>query len=195
MQILADTGCYADFTLPAPSSAQIPKINTLYECGLPLYQRAPHRRGIGLQSGRAPGIFPLIVQGPLLMDLWRRKNGWPIPAIENGELSGSNPPTLHRMNLWRNAAITVQGRPDWVFIKLHCHGMATRDEAAMLGTSMQQFLHDLVEGSGNGAEYRLHFVTMREMTNIILAACDGREGNPGENRDYRFQQIHAAVRS
>jgi len=26
------------------------------------------------------------------------------------------------------------------------------------------------------------------MVNIILAACDGREGNPGEYRDYRFKR-------
>jgi hypothetical protein len=40
MQILADTGCYADFTLPAPSSAQISKINAIYECALSLNQCA-----------------------------------------------------------------------------------------------------------------------------------------------------------
>ena len=27
------------------------------------------------------------------------------------------------------------------------------------------------------------------MANIILAACDGREGNPGDYRDYRFKRI------
>jgi hypothetical protein len=26
------------------------------------------------------------------------------------------------------------------------------------------------------------------MVNIILAACDGREGNPGEFRDYQFKR-------
>src|SRR5260370_41758858 len=81
MQILADTGCYADFTLPAPSSAQISKINALYECALPLNQRAPHRRGKDLQCGQPPRSFPLIVQGPLLLDFGRRKRGWLIPSI------------------------------------------------------------------------------------------------------------------
>ena len=60
MQILAETGCYGDFTLPAPSSAQVRKINAIYECSLPLNRRAPHRRGRDLQSGRPPKIFPLI---------------------------------------------------------------------------------------------------------------------------------------
>jgi hypothetical protein len=194
MQILADTGCYADFTLPAPSSAQISKINSLYECALPLNRRAPHRRGFDLQCGRAPSTFPLIIQGPLMIDFGRRKRGWPFPRIENGELSGSNPPTLCRLRLWQEAAVTVQGRSYWLFIKLHCHGMTSRDEPAMIGASIQQFLRELVEGPGNGSEYRLHFVTMREMVNIALAACDGRGGNPGEYRDYRLRLIEVPVR-
>jgi len=195
MQILADTGCYADFTLPAAPSPQVNKINSLYECALPRNQRAPHRRGFDLEVGRPPKIFPLIIQGPLMINFGRRKRGWPFPGIENGELSGANPPTLRRLRLWKEAAITVQGRPDWLFIKLHCHGMIARDEPAMFGASIQDFLRKLVEGSGNGTEYRLHFVTMREMVNIALAACDGRERNPGECRDYRFRRVEAAVRN
>jgi hypothetical protein len=194
MQILADTGCYADFTLPAPSSAQISKINSIYECALPLNQRAPHRRGFDLECGRQPGTFPLVVQGPLMIDFTRRQRGWPFPGIESGELSGVNPPTLRRLQLWRDAAITVQGRPDWLFIKLYCHGMEPRAESAMIGSSIQDFLRELVEGPGSGTEYRLHFVTMREMVNIALAACDGREGNPGECRDYRFRPVETPVR-
>lgn len=193
MQILADTGCYADFTLPAPTQAQIPKINALYECGLPLHQRAPHRWGSDLQSGRAPTTFPLIVQGPLMINFGRRKQGWPYPAIENGELSEVNLPSMRRLQLWRQAAIRVQGRPDWFFIKLYCHGLVSRDEPAMFGASIQNFLRELIEGPGNRTEYRVHFVTMRQMANIILAACDGCEGNPGEYRDYRFRLTEAAV--
>jgi hypothetical protein len=193
MRILADTGCYADFTLPARTSAQISKINALYECALPLDRRAPHRRGLDLRCGHEPATFPLIIQGPLMVDFARRKRGWPSPCIESGEFSGVNPLTMRRLKLWQEVAITVQGRPDWLFIKLHCHGMETRDEAAMLGTSIQDFLRELVEGPGNRTEYRLHFVTMREMVNIVLAVCDERQGNPGEFRDYRFRLIHAPV--
>ena len=194
MQILADTGCYADFTLPAPSSAQIAKVNAIYECSLPLKQRAPHRQGWNLERGNAPSIFPLIIQGPLLIDFGWHRRGRLFPGIENSELSGRNPPTMRRLQLWQKAAITVQGRPDWLFIKLHCHGMEGLEESAMLGPAIRYFLRELVEGPGNGTEYRLHFVTMREMVNIALAACDERDGNPGEYRDYRFRRVEAGVR-
>jgi hypothetical protein len=189
MQILSDTGCYADFTLPAPSSAQIGKINALYECAMPLHQRAPHRRGFDLAKGHSPGSFPLIIQGPLMIDFRRRRKGRPSPGIEHGELSGINPPSMRRLQLWQDAAITVHGRPDWLFIKLHCHGLASGDEYALLGLSVQRFLEDLIEDSGNGSKYRVHFVTMREMVNIALAACEGRDANPGDWRDYRFRLI------
>ena len=63
----------------------------------------------------------------------------------------------------------------------------------MLGPSIKNFLQELAEGTENRTEYRVHFVTMREMVNIILAACDSREGNPGEYRDYRFRLIHTPV--
>jgi hypothetical protein len=192
MQILAETGCYADFTLPsAPNASQIAKINSLYECSLPMDRRAPHRRGRDLECGQAPHTFPLIVQGPLMVDFSRRKRGWPFPSIENSALTGLNPPTIERLKLWRAAAITVKGRPSWVFVKLHCHGMDPHDESVMVGSSAQNFLRDLSE-QVRARKFQVHFVTAREMVNIILAACDGREGNPGEFRDYRFNLLRSS---
>jgi hypothetical protein len=51
---------------------------------------------------------------------------------------------------------------------------------------MQRFMADLVEGAPDRREI-IHFATAREMVNIIWAACDGREGNPGEYRNYRLK--------
>lgn len=190
MQVLAETGCYADLTLPsAPNRSQVAKINALYECGLPLHVRAPHRRGRNLRRGDPPRCFPLIIQGPLMLDFDRRLGGWPIPRIENGALTTAYPPTMRRLRRWQAAAITVRGGPDWLFVKLHCHGMDPRDEDAMLGPPLQRFLEEATTAGRTGSDYRLHFVTAREMVNIALAACDGREGNPGEYRNYRFRCI------
>ena len=190
MQVLAETGCYADLTLPsAPSPAQVTKINSLYECVLPLDERAPHRRGRNLRVGQAPSVFPLMIQGPLCLDFAERASVLSAPRIECSALTTANPPTLERLKLWRQTAITVEGQPDWVFIKLYCHGMNPTDKEAMLGNQIQRFLQELVEDARASGEYVLHFVTAREMTNIILAACDGRNNNPGEYRDYRLQLI------
>jgi hypothetical protein len=187
MEILAETGCYADLTLPsAPDRSQVAKINALYECALPLNRRAPHRRGRNLVCGRPPEVLPLIIQGPLMLNFAQQNGRWRIPRIENGELTTVNPPTMDRLRLWRKAAIAIRGRPGWLFIKLHCHGMDTRDEAAMLGMPMRRFLQDLVANAKDG-RYRVHFVTAREMVNMILAACDERDQDPGDYRDYRFQ--------
>jgi hypothetical protein len=96
--------------------------------------------------------------------------------------------SLHRLALWKQARIHVAGRPDWLFIKLHCHSMDPTQKDAVAGNSFRKFLEQLVGGAEQRKE-TLHFVTAREMANILLAACDGREGNPGEHRDYRFKRF------
>ena len=187
MEILAATGCYADFTMPTSAfhPAQIVKINSLYECSLPLHARAPHRKGRDLRVGHVPQTLPLIVQGPLMLDFDKNaRNG--IARIENAALTGANPPGLRRLRLWKKAAISVQGRPDWLFIKLHCHSMDPTQRDAVMGAVMQRFLAELVGGAPERKEI-LHFVTAREMANILWAACEGREGNPGDYRDYRLK--------
>ena len=189
MKVLAETGCYADFTLPtgAYHPAQTAKINSLYECGLPLTEAAPHREGNDLAAGRVPGIFPLIVQGPLLVDLARSRRAFR-PVFERGDITKPNPMNLDRLTLWKKARIHVAGRPDWLFIKLHCHSMDPTQKDAVIGDQFRKFLEQLVGGAEERKE-TLHFVTAREMANIILAACDGKEGDPREYRDYRFKLL------
>jgi hypothetical protein len=67
--------------------------------------------------------------------------------------------------------------------------MDPRAEAATFGTSMQRFLQELLDNGRAGAVYKVHFVTAREMVNIALAACDGRDGDPGTFRDYRLKLV------
>jgi len=190
MQILADTGCFADFTLPsAPNPAQVRKINALYECGLPLTGPAPHRTGQDLRRGGVVNKWPIIVQGPLLLSLAERPGRGRRPHIENSALAAPTPPSLERLELWRKMNIIVQGQPHWIFIKLHCHGMDPRDEDVMLGSQRREFLRALTEWAGDGSQFRLHFTTAREMVNIILAACAGKSGNPGEYREFKFRKI------
>jgi hypothetical protein len=189
MQVLSETGCYADLTLPTGfwHAAQTAKINSVYECAMPLERRAAHSKGRDLAVGRTPQIFPLIIQGPLIADL-KRSFASIRPVLENSALTGANPPTLRRFSLWKKARIHVAGRPDWIFIKLHCHSMDPTQKDAVIGDSFRAFLAALVGGASERNE-TLHFVTAREMTNILLAACDDRDGNPGSYRDYRLKRI------
>jgi len=188
MQVLSETGCYADFTLPPGlyHLAHIPKINSLYECIPPLDRPGAHRRGCDLSVGQPPAVFPLMVEGPLMLS-FVRPDGRRMAGVENGSLTIKNPPTLYRLTLWKKASIKVKGRPDWLFIKLQCHGMDPRDRELMLGEAGHRFLCELIDAAEQRSE-KLHFVSTREMVNIILAACDGREGNPGEYRDYRLKR-------
>jgi hypothetical protein len=194
MKILAETGCYADFTLPtAPRHpAQTAKINSLYECALPLEKKAPQRRGVDLRVGRVPQIMPLIIQGPLLIAM---KPSFALRrlVIENGAITSPNPMSLERLSSWKQAHIHVQGRPEWLFIKLHCHSMDPTQKDVVVGAAFQRFLEELTGGAESRKE-TLHFVTAREMVNIAMAACDGKEGNPGQYRDYRFRRFKEMAR-
>ncbi|MGA7294480.1 MAG: hypothetical protein WBW53_18700 [Terriglobales bacterium] len=189
LQILAETGCYADLTMPSGiwHPAQTAKINSVYECALPLDQAVAHREGNDLAAGRRPTKLPLIIQGLLVAD-FRRTVGWARPVLDNGAITTGNPPSMHRFSLWKQAQVRVQGRPDWLFIKLFCHSMNPNQKDGVIGDSFRKFLAELVGGAAERKE-TVHFVAAREMANILLAACDGREGNPGDYRDYRFKRF------
>lgn len=194
MQILAETGCYADLTLPsAPDVSQVPRINAIYQCGHPLNERKPHRSGPSLKVGDDNPTLPLIFTGPLLFDWERRWRGLPVPRTESGALTARYPLNLARLERWRSTRIGIKGRPEWVFIKLYCHGFFDEDQPAVIGDEVRQFLLEVLELAERSGEFKLHFATAREMFNIAMAAIDGHEGEPGQYRDYKLQQIMQAA--
>ena len=195
MQILADTGCYADLTLPsAPDRSQVPRINAIYQCGLPLNERVSHRKGPELKVGDVPQL-PILLTGPLVFDFSRRRYGLPVPRLDNGVLSHNYPLTNYRFDQWRRANIGVRGRPDWVFVKLFCHGFLPGDESTVIGEDLTRFFGSLVELGEQSGSFKIHFATAREAFNIVMAAVDGRDGEPGLYREYRLRQIMSEVPS
>ena len=189
MEVLASTGCYADFTLPsAPDQSQVPKINSIYQCGNPLEQARPHRSGPDLKVGEKP-MLPIIVNGPLVFDWTRRVRGLPVPRIDDGALARNYPLQLSRFKRWQNAQIRVKGRPEWIFIKLHCHAFFEQDQDAMMGEELKRFMMEVLELGESTKHFKLHFATAREAYNIITAAVDGKQGDPGQFRDYRLRPI------
>lgn len=187
MEILAETGCYADFTLPsAPEQSQVPRLNAIYQCAYPLNEKAPHRSGPDVSIGNTPAL-PVIFTGPLVFNWRRRVYGLPVPRIENSVLAANYPPTYERFENWRNASIGVAGRPEWVFIKLSCHGFIPADTEITIGDPMRRFLESVLEESEKSKQFKVHFASAREAFNMVLAAVDGKKGEPGEYRDYHLR--------
>ena len=129
----------------------------------------------------------LLVQGPLGLN-WRGRKWGLLPRLDNGEISGANPPTAERMRIWMELGVHVVGRPEWIAIKLHTHGALPANMAVLLGEPMRVFHHSLGEHFNDGERYRLHYVTARELVNILHAAEEGHAGNPGAFRDYRYRR-------
>lgn len=189
MDVLAKTGCYADFTLPsAPDQSQVPKINAIYQCGHPLHEARPHRSGPDLKVGDKPRL-PIIVTGPLVFDWTRRVRGLPIPRVDDGALARNYPLQMARFRRWQSAQIGVKGRPEWIFIKLYCHAFFEQDQQAMIGDDMRRFMTEVLEEGAATGRFKVHFASAREVFNIIMAALAGERGDPGQYRDYHLRPI------
>jgi hypothetical protein len=189
MRVLAETGCYADMTLPAvPLEPQVPRINAVYECGHPLEEAVPHRTGPSLKVGRRPQL-PVIFTGPLVFNWTRRVKGLPVPRLDDGVLAANYPNDFARLERWASARVAVRGRPEWVFVKLYCHGFFTHDQSACIGEGARRFWSEALEESERTGRYRIHFASAREAFNIAAAAVEGRAGDPHQYRDYRLRAI------
>lgn len=190
MQILRETGCYVDMTLPsAPDETQVPMLNSIYECGLPLTEKIPHRTGKRVTAfGNQPQL-PLIFTGPLVFNWTRRIRNILVPRLDDGALVDNQPTDLARLNRWLAADITVENRPEWVFVKLYCHGFFEYDQSACIGEKAVRFFNEIIENGAKTGGYTVHFASAREAFNLVAAAIDGREGTPNEYRDYRLRTI------
>jgi hypothetical protein len=184
LRVLGDLGCYGDFTLPsAPSDTQTRKINSIYyavdDCARP----KSHDEGVDAKVGHAGQGDLLLVQGPLALN-WRNRRWGLIPRIENGDIRAGYAPTPDRVDLWIRQHIHVHGRPEWIFVKVHTHGTQERDIDALLGPPVDALFGDLEARYNDGRRYVLHYVSTREMINIVKAAEAGLAGDPNAYRDY-----------
>jgi hypothetical protein len=184
LKILKDAGCYADFTLPsAPLESQTTKINSIYYALDIPGRRKSHDRGIDVAvGGRSSGDL-MLIQGPLALN-WKRRKYKILPRIENAIIHQNYPATPERIRLWVDQHIHVLGRPEWIFVKIHCHGAQEEDREVLLGSSADRMYSFLESRYNDGRNYILHYVTAREMFNIIKAAEEGKTGNPFQYRDH-----------
>ncbi|HMM68511.1 MAG TPA: hypothetical protein PKC03_16370, partial [Dokdonella sp.] len=120
--LLRELGCYADFTLPsAPSDTQTSTVNSIYYATDDPHKPKSHDKGEPVRVGGRPTGDLMIVQGPLALN-WRSRRFGVIPRIENSDVRRSCPPTPERVDAWVRTGIHVEGRPEWIFVKIHTHG-------------------------------------------------------------------------
>ncbi len=192
--ILKRTGCYADFTMPsAPHPTQTKMVNSIYYAR-DTPQSKSHDRGVLMERGlteelRESSNHLLLMQGPLGLN-WKRRKWGVMPRVENADLTGNNPPSGVRLQLWRDLGVHVKGKPEWVFIKLHTHGGIPRNYETLLGEEMRGFHSSIKKMAEGDSAVKFHYVTAREMANIAHAAEQGGEGEPREYRDFCYQKVY-----
>jgi len=185
--ILRESGCYADFTMPsAPSPTQSRVVNRIaYLADLPRHEA--YLSSIESSTDRGASLRDdterlLAIPGPLALN-WRRRKWGLMPRIENGDLTGANPPSEMRFRLACEQRVSVIGNPAWVFVKYHTHGGIEPNSDSLLGEPMRRF-HEELSGI---EDLDIHYVTAREMANLVHAAEDGHSGDPAPFRDYLFR--------
>jgi hypothetical protein len=182
--LLRELGCYADYTLPsAPSDTQTRTVNSIYYATDDPDAPKSHDTGTPVRAGGTASGDLMIVQGPLSLN-WRERRHGILPRIENADIRASCPPTPARVDAWIRTGVHVEGRPDWIFVKIHTHGTQDHDMDTLLGARADAMHRYLGERYNDGERHVLHYVTAREVYNIIKAAEDGMPGDPGQYRDY-----------
>lgn len=186
LQVLRETGCYMDCTFPsAPSPTQPGVVNQIYYGQDPLDGRSGHRYiSVVAVKRAAPEDGLLMVPGPLGFHGRDHKSGWKV-SLENGELTKNHPGSFDRFRKWCRLHIHVQDRPEWVFVKLHTHGLDFASREGVAGEAARMFFQNLRSWC-HAAGMQLHYVSAREMYNIIKAAEAGETGSPNTWRDYLY---------
>ncbi len=186
--ILKETGCYADFTFPCYNEANPKQINSIY------YATDNPKRSKSHNTG-APvcvGGYARHPDGSTERDLMIIEGPWH-PFFRGGRLSGLRifgdaidnvqRETVRRSDSWVRTGIAVQGKENWIIVKTHTHG-ASNSEVA-LGSEMHTLFSHLEATYRDRPGYALHYVTARELYNIIKAAEAGKLGeDPSVYKDY-----------
>ena len=189
LEILQETGCYADFTMPsAPDTTQTTKINSIYYAIDNPNKSKSHNEGIDAQEKTKSPKGLLMIQGPLQLNFRNRKWGI-LPRIENGFIGSNCQINKDRIKLWLANPIRLQDAPEYIFIKLYTHGCQEDNYNYLLNGGLDKLFSLFLEHYNDGNNYLTHFVTAREMVNVVKAVEDGLVGSITQMKDYRFKLV------
>ena len=186
LDVLRETGCYADFTFPsAPSRTQPRKVNSIYYAIDDPDRPRSHDRGTDVGTRPAPPESLMLIQGPLVLD-WRRRRLGLIPRPENGRLQASQPPHIARLDLWLKAArpgshparlVLRQAPRSWRAGEQPCGHARRTDDAVPSRPGRSR---------PPRPEFSLPLRDRAEMYNLVKAAEEGWKGTVAEALDYHL---------
>jgi hypothetical protein len=182
IEILLQTGCFADFTFPSPIIDTNPdKINSIFYAHDVPDKPKSHYRGVRVKVNGQPRGGLMLIQGPFV-PFFKKKDFLSFGVCGDG--TTLSPLADNKLIDARvRTGICVEGKPHWIIIKTHTHG-AVQSEA-VLGNEMDQIFSYLESKYNDGNKYILHYVTARELYNIIKAAeSDEPLGDPSQYRNY-----------
>jgi hypothetical protein len=180
LDLLKSQGAYADFTFPTGGLIEPIIQNSIFYC---------YDDEFPASFNNYQNIFPVKVNEPPSDKLMLIEGPNPNPNISAEPGVFIHWPNLSRMDRWVNQNVHVAGNDDWIFVKVHTHGLSgdlnnwyVRE--CFFGGIIDNFYRDIEQKYNDGAEWKLHYVSAREMYNIVKAAEAGKTGDPGDYRDF-----------
>lgn len=127
----------------------------------------------------------LVAPPPFCPEAGRKTFGFK-PEIDQGEIGAAALPTADRLHRWLDCRLTVEARPNWLFVVLHTDGFSPENASMLFGEPMRDFHRKLRSIAARDRTLCLHGVTARELVNILHAAEAGHSGNPLQFCDFRY---------
>lgn len=185
LDVLRETGCYADFTMPsAPSDTQTRKVNSIYWAVDDPLRPKSHDTGVNVGTAPRPENSLLMIQGPLALN-WKNKKWGVLPSLENSCLQKNQAPSIYRTNLWLRAGVKIATQPNWYFVKLYTHGVWEPNQDVLLGEPMVRLYEELKRRTEEDPNFHVYFVTARQMANLALSTSGPSEPTR-EMRDFPY---------
>lgn len=188
LKVLNETGCYADFTFPSLNITNPLMINEIfYATDDPARPKSYNRGEKVRRFGRKTGDL-MLIEGPVhpfFMERSRVKRKFFTLRALGDAITDDTPVTSKRAKAWVNAAVHVKGKREWVFVKTSTHGAV--HEETVLGPKMKELFGLFETEFNDGKNHILHYVTAREMYNVIKAVESGRDSDdPEEHRNHKI---------
>ena len=183
LALLRELGCFADFTFPSIYEDSQPAfVNDIY-AARDDEQPKSYRRRLPLSALDDGSADLMIFEGPLIFAPSLNASRLFLD-LDDGDIHPPVPASAARVDRWVRAGVHVANRPDWIFIKVHGHGISSpEDEEAALGPGFDAALTRFEQKYNDGRLYRLHYVTAREAYNLAHAAAVGATGDPEQYFD------------